>query len=159
MISAHGSCSTGLNRARPPSLPELAERIRVTDEPAQRMMCAMPLKMLALLGAMATAVCAHASVHSLQDCREGADFISNAARARDNGMAREAFISRLEDDFMTIRAFPPALRWFVNDEDDERFLRDAVHRLHDHPLDPAMHGRQFLAACLDRIASSAAKAG
>jgi len=31
---------------------------------------------------------------SPQDCREGADFIGNAARSRDNGMPAARFIAR-----------------------------------------------------------------
>ena len=33
---------------------------------------------------------------TLEECIEGADFIGNAAYSRDNGMARAAFLDRLE---------------------------------------------------------------
>jgi hypothetical protein len=49
---------------------------------------------------------ARATTSTLEECVEGADFIGHAAYSRDNGMAREAFLDRLEGDFVTIRAFP-----------------------------------------------------
>ena len=70
---------------------------------------------------------AAAGVTSFAECIEGSDFIANAAGSRDNGMSREAFLDRLEGDFLMIRAFPVALRWFVKDAADERFL--AVQKL------------------------------
>lgn len=95
---------------------------------------------------------AEASAPSLNDCFEGADFIANAARSRDNGMPRDAFLGRLEDDLVVIRAFPPALRWFAKDAADERFLIEAATRVYDRPRTPAQHQGDFLAACLERLA-------
>jgi len=106
---------------------------------------------LAMLAAFASA--AHAGAASLGACFEAADFIGNAARSRDNGMSREAFIGRLEDDLVVIRAFPPAMRWFAKDAADERFLLQAAARVYDHPLPPAQHSADFLAACLERTAA------
>jgi hypothetical protein len=93
---------------------------------------------------------AQAGVPTLAECLEGSDFIANAARARDNGIARTTFLARIEEDFIVIRAFPPALRWFVKDDDDERFLRGAAARVFDQPLAPDHHHADFLAACLER---------
>src|SRR4029453_10400446 len=82
---------------------------------------------------------AWASVPTLADCLEGSDFIANAARSRDNGITRAAFLERLSEDFVAIRAFPAELRWFVKDDDDERFLASAAQRVFDTPAEPAAH--------------------
>jgi len=92
-----------------------------------------------------------ASVPTLADCLEASDFIVNAALSRDNGMTRDAFIDRLTGDFVAIRAFPSELRWFVRDEDDERFLEDAAEHVFDAPATPAVHRREFLQACFERL--------
>ena len=94
---------------------------------------------------------AHAGVPTLPDCVEGSDFIANAAHARDTGMGRDAFLARMEDDFAVIRSFPPALRWFVKDRDDERFLLAAVARVYERPRAPAQHRADFLLVCLERL--------
>lgn len=101
--------------------------------------------------AVAAAGRACAASLSLQDCVEGSDFIANAARARDNGMSREAFIERLEADLAAIRSLPPALRWFVRGENDERLLRESVRRVYDRPLAPERHREAFLVKCLDHV--------
>lgn len=103
------------------------------------------------VAAVATALSVHAGVPTLPDCLEGSDFIANAARARDNGMRRDAFLARMEEDFVVIRSFPSALRWFVKDGDDERFLLDAAAGVYDQPQAPARHQADFLAACLERL--------
>ena len=93
---------------------------------------------------------ARASGTTLGECIEGADFIANAAASRDNGIGRDAFLARLEGDFVAIRAFPAALRWFVKDADDERFLRAAVEAVYDRPIAPDRHRAAFFAACVGR---------
>ena len=50
---------------------------------------------------------AGASALSVADCFEGSDFIANAALSRENGMSRDAFLNRLDEDFQIIQAFPP----------------------------------------------------
>lgn len=91
----------------------------------------------------------------MQDCREGGEFIRNAALARDNGMPRDDFIGRLRDDFVAVRAFPPALRWFVQTAEDERFLETAVARVFDAPEAADQHRVAFVARCLRRAAPRA----
>ena len=105
---------------------------------------------LALALALASTL-ARAGVPTLPDCVEGSDFIANAAHSRNNGVRRDTFITRMEEDFIVIRAFPPALRWFVKDQDDERLLLDAVAAVYDRPRSPAQHHADFLAACLQRL--------
>jgi hypothetical protein len=105
---------------------------------------------LALLCATSAA---SASIASLAECGEAADFIANAARARDNGMAGGDFLTRLDDDLVVIRSFPPALRWFARDADDEAFLRQFVTRVFSQPRDPLQHRAEFLGACLERSAA------
>jgi hypothetical protein len=88
-----------------------------------------------------------AQPHSASECSEGGDFIRNAARARDNGVTREFFVGRLEEDLVMIRAFAPAMRWFVHDEGDEAFLRAEVAAVFDMPVDSEQHRAGFLKRC------------
>jgi hypothetical protein len=100
--------------------------------------------------AMAGSVGAGASALTVAECFEGSDFIANAALARENGMSRADFLHRMEEDFMLIQAYPPQLRWFAKDEDDERFLLSAATEVFDAPDDPEGHRARFLAACFAR---------
>lgn len=100
--------------------------------------------------AAAISLTAGASTLSVSDCFEGSDFIANAALSRENGMARDDFLNRLEEDFQLIQAFPPALRWFAKDEDDERFLYQYAREVFDAPEAPEGHRARFLAACFTR---------
>lgn len=100
--------------------------------------------------AAAWAIAAAAQPHSALECREGGDFIRNAALARDAGATREFFVGRLEDDLLTIRAFPPALRWFAHDATDEAFLRAEVHAVFDAPAPSESHRDVFLERCARR---------
>ena len=109
--------------------------------------------LLAFAGTIACASVALASVPSVDECLEGSDFIANAARARDKGLPRERFLERLEADFATIRAFPPALRWFARDGDDEAFLRGATLAVFSEPRSPDDHRAAFLRACFRRLTS------
>lgn len=99
-------------------------------------------------------VAAAAHPHSASECREGGDFIRNAALSRDGGATREFFVGRLEEDLLTIRAFPPALRWFVRDADDEQFLRAEVEAVFDTPQSSEQHRDGFLARCARRAGAS-----
>jgi hypothetical protein len=95
---------------------------------------------------------AYAEPHSDRECSEGGDFIRNAARSRDSGATREFFVGRLEEDLVTIRAFPPPLRWFVHDTDDERFLRGEVEAVFDAPVSSEEHRSGFVLRCSVRAA-------
>ena len=88
--------------------------------------------------------------HSAGECREGGDFIRNAALARDAGYSREFFVGRLEEDFVLIRAFPASLRWFVRDAEDERFLRAEVEAVFGAPAASEQHRAGFLERCIQR---------
>ena len=107
------------------------------------------------LAALAIGACpsARAGHSTIVECIEGSDFIANAAASRDNGMSRKSFLERLEADFVAIRAYPVALRWFVKDADDERFLRTAVVDVYDRPLAPDRHRERFFADCVSRAAA------
>ncbi len=89
------------------------------------------------------------------ECVEGGDFIKNAALSRDYGISRDAFIDRMDADVRLIQTFPPELRWFVQDPDDEAFLTEAAKLVFDTPAEPDSHRSQFLEACLARAAHSA----
>ena len=86
--------------------------------------------------------------HPLEECREGGDFIRNAALSRDNGISRDFFMSRLADDLLVIRSFPPELRWFARNEDDEALLTDAATRVFDAPQSPRRHEIEFVDQCM-----------
>ena len=105
--------------------------------------------MVALIACMAAAA-AGASHLTVEECFEGSDFIANAAHARENGVARDKFLGRMEDDFELIHAYPPALRWFAKDRDDEAFLVESARQVFDAPATPEQHRARFLSACLSR---------
>jgi hypothetical protein len=90
----------------------------------------------------------------LQECFEGGDFIAHAAQARNKGMTRAAFLDRLVADVHLIQAFPPELRWFVQDQDDEELLTSAARLVFDSPREPQSHQSEFLAACSARVGNS-----
>jgi hypothetical protein len=108
------------------------------------------MRQLLTAAACAWALAAAAQPHSAGECREGGDFIRNAALARDAGASREFFVGRLEDDLLTIRAFPPGLRWFAHDSADEAFLRAEVHAVFDAPAASELHRDAFLERCARR---------
>lgn len=108
------------------------------------------MRLTLLVAALLAWASAAAQPHSVRECREGGDFIRNAALARDAGATREFFVGRLEDDLVAIRAFPPALRWFARDAADEEFLRTEVHEVFDAPAASALHRDAFLERCARR---------
>jgi len=115
--------------------------------------CRLRGAILAGAAAALAALGAHAATSTLEECVEGSDFIANAAHARDHGMSRANFLDRLDGDFVAIRAFPVALRWFVKDRDDERFLRAAVEGVFDRPQAADRHHAAFFDACVRRAAA------
>jgi hypothetical protein len=100
-----------------------------------------------ILALLPVPLIAAAQPHSARECREGGDFIRNAALARDSGYTREFFVNRLEEDFIMIRAFPPDLRWFVRDPGDEEFLRNEVEAVFGTPMSGDQHRAGFLQRC------------
>ena len=112
-------------------------------------------KQLALAAAIGGLSC-KAAAHdlTLAECAEGGDFIMHAAMSRENGMTREAFLERMESDIRLIQAFPPHLRWFVQDEDDEELLTSAARLVFDSPREPESHQSEFLAACAARVSAA-----
>lgn len=114
-----------------------------------------PSRFLAAAVIACTLLCvdsAAASLPSLGECFEGADFIADAALSRDAGMSPEAFLGRMRQDFAAIRSYPNELRWFAHDVDDEEFLLAAASEVFAHPLPAVMHREIFLRACIDRMA-------
>jgi hypothetical protein len=101
----------------------------------------------------ALALCSGAaSSHSpsINECTEGSDFIRNAALARDNGVSENSFMERLRQDIELIQAFPPALRWFVQDDDDAGFLIAAAGNVFQQPKTAATHQEDFFRSCLGK---------
>jgi len=117
------------------------------------------MRLLLLAAAAACSVAAAAQPHSAGECREGSDFIRNAALSRDAGASREFFVGRLEDDMLAIRSYPPALRWFVRDTTDEAFLRAEVHAVFDAPAASELHRDAFLERCARRAERLASRGG
>ena len=103
---------------------------------------------IATLGTNAFAEDAAVRPHPFEECQEAGEFIRNAALSRDNGISRDYFMSRLADDMVAIRAFPPHLRWFVRNELDETLLTDAAARVFDAPQPPKRHEIEFVDECM-----------
>jgi hypothetical protein len=82
------------------------------------------------------------------ECREGAQFIGNAAQSRKNGATKEMFVDRLEADLLVLNSIPPELRWFAHGEAEAQFLRAAVVDVFEFPREPKEHATAFLASCL-----------
>ena len=117
------------------------------------------MRLLLLAAAATLSFGAVAQPHSARECREGGDFIRNAALSRDAGATREFFVGRLEDDLVMIRAYPPALRWFAHDTADEAFLRAEVHAVFDAPAASELHRDAFLERCARRAERLASRGG
>jgi len=111
----------------------------------------------AALSGMVRVVPAHELTSS--ECREGGDFIKHAAMSRDYGVSREMFLDRMQSDLAMIQAFPPHLRWFVQDPDDEELLSGAARLVFDAPRAPESHQSAFLEACLARVSDGPERAG
>jgi hypothetical protein len=92
----------------------------------------------------------NASAHpvSVQECSEGGEFIGNAARSRDAGMTREAFLERFEHDVVMLEALPSEYRWFIQDEADAQYLREAIQEVFDAPKAPITHEMEFISRCI-----------
>jgi hypothetical protein len=118
----------------------------------------MRFRVLCAIGAFSAATALPASVQALtvtaEECGEGADFIRNAALSRDNGIPAAAFLERLEGDLQAIRAYPPALRWFARDVDDEALLRVAATTVFVTPRSADEHHREFLSHCHGLLAGA-----
>ena len=106
--------------------------------------------------ALASIWVAESAAHplTLAECAEGGEFIRNAALARDAGVTREFFISKFEEDLILIQAFPPQLRWFVQDAMDEKFLSTRLERVFDQPMKPTQHEAAFISDCIQTMAAA-----
>jgi hypothetical protein len=113
------------------------------------------MRTLLIAAAMILSSGVAAQSHSAEECREGGDFIRNAALSRDGGTTREFFVGRLEDDLIAIRAFPPELRWFVHSPEDESFLRAEVEAVFDAPEESERNRARFLERCARRAGHQA----
>lgn len=91
---------------------------------------------------------------SIQECMEGSEFIEHAAISRDGGYAREKFMRQLQSDLEAIRAFPAALRWFVQDLEDQDLLVKASEEVFDAPREPTDHRGEFMLKCLATTTSA-----
>lgn len=92
---------------------------------------------------------ANASVHTQEECSEGAQMMFNTASGRDiESVRRDDFLMQMQADFMYLRSLPPSVRWFVQDEQDERLLYGHAQRIWSAPQKPAEHAQAFLQACM-----------
>ena len=103
---------------------------------------------VATFGSDALAEDAAVRSHPIEECLEAGEFIRNAALSRDNGISRDFFLGRLEEDLVAIRSFPPQLRWFVRNEIDEALLTGAAERVFDAPQAPRRHEIEFVDECM-----------
>lgn len=103
---------------------------------------------VAAIGSNAYAENAALQPHPIDECLEGGEFIRNAALSRDNGITRDYFMSRLHADLEAIRSFPPQLRWFVRNEQDETLLTTAAQKVFDTPQAPRRHEIEFVDECM-----------
>jgi hypothetical protein len=108
-------------------------------------------KGLALLALMLIPAICVAHQPTRQECTEGGDFIKNAALARDRGMPEESFLARIQDDIEIIKAFPPQLRWFVQDDEAAEFLIAAATDVFRKPKEARTHQADFVKACLRKV--------
>lgn len=116
------------------------------------------MKMQTWLAALAAAQFAMPlSAHDLTvgECVEAGEFIMHAAMSRDAGTTREEFVGKMREDLFVILAYPPELRWFVQDESDEALLVAHAERVFDQPVTPESHESQFLQACFNRLGEQA----
>lgn len=90
------------------------------------------------------------------ECREGAQFIGNAAQSRKNGISKEMFVGKLEEDLFVLESIPPNLRWFAHSDAEADFLRTAVAEVFEFPRDPIVHAQNFLKDCLKSAGLNAA---
>jgi hypothetical protein len=88
---------------------------------------------------------------TLNECIEGSDFIMHAAMSRDYGVTRETFLDHMQTDLQAIQQFPPELRWFVQDHDDEQLLVQAAQTVFDDPREPVSHQSDFLTTCVEHV--------
>lgn len=128
------------------SLPRKTPRLKGSDQ--RVLLSGSALLGFTLLVLMCTTGKALGHQVSRAECSEASEFIRNAAMARDNGLSREAYMGQLRGDLVTIRAFPPELRWFAQDEQDEALLVSAASDVFDDPQTPELHRRAFLERCL-----------
>jgi len=96
---------------------------------------------------LATAMPVIASGHTSAECREGGEFIRNAAISRDNGLPKDAFLNHLIADLSMIRSLPEELRWFARDEIDESLLVRHAERVYDYRMSARDNEAAFLAEC------------
>ncbi|MGH8632404.1 MAG: hypothetical protein ACREU7_16775 [Burkholderiales bacterium] len=107
-----------------------------------------------LAGAIALTASGVSSAHplTLEECAQGGEFIRHAAMSRDAGVTKQIFMNRFAEDIALIQAFPPELRWFVQDEHDERLLGSAAEQVFDQPMKPEQHEAAFVSDCIQTTA-------
>ncbi len=103
------------------------------------------------IAAVTLSISTSAAATNVEECTQAAEFIGNAARARDAGMQRDEFLAQMKSDLEMIHQFPPELRWFVETESDEQFLLKAAQDVFDHPTAPERHARKFAEVCVTRV--------
>ena len=96
---------------------------------------------LVLFALLLASVGASAHTRSKLECAQLSVFIQVHAYSRDRGaMTKRTSLDILTSDLELIKAFPEQPRWFVEDEDDARFIVREVARVFDDPLEPEIQG-------------------
>lgn len=133
-------------RSAPGSIDRTARRAVPARPASPARLTASLVAVAALLLSAAAPATARFLTH--QDCREGGDFIRNAALSRDNGISARVFTERLEGDLQVVGSLPVESRWFVYGDAEADLLRRQVAEVFEQPQPPDAHLRNFLASCL-----------
>ena len=86
-----------------------------------------------------------------RECREGSDFIRNAALSRDNGYSREFLVRRFDGDVLVLRGMDPQKRWFVRSSGAIQFLRQALIDVFVVKRKPGDQAGLFLRSCMAHV--------
>ena len=84
---------------------------------------------------------------SKDDCEAAAAFILASARARDQGVSAERFMTQLRADLLKLGAEPPDTRWFLHSKMEAQLLLSAATRIHREPRAAAWHFTNFVESC------------
>lgn len=83
------------------------------------------------------------------ECREAADMVMHFAQARDTkSVDKPTAMQQYDDSVKMVSVYPPAQRWFVEDDEDVALLRGAIGQVFDNPdQSPEALATIFRAVC------------
>ena len=105
------------------------------------------MKLLILLLIFVPSLC-FAHLRTVQECTQGSNFIFHTAQSRDaKTTTKNEFMKKFVEKINMINSLQADINWFVQDEEDERFLGNEVMKVFDTPIKPKQHQVAFLKAC------------